>query len=168
MACLRREGWGVPVNPDKLKALKKVLRKKSNDGAWRYSDEEVRYFLIHEILVSGANLTDAPKAVLVAIGDLAAKAGAKPGDPPAHIKGAMEAYFKAHPVSPELRAEMQDAIKHALEAGGINQLGTALQKALGQEQRSGVLGGDGKLPAGAVRAGPLARFTVPDAKPVKR
>lgn len=136
-----------------------VIERRNDDGSPRYTDEEVLHFLPLVFLsvapspAARARLPDAVVRLLVLFAD---KAGIPPEGTPEEVSRALERYYDAHPVNPELLQAFQGFVRDELAAGGDGAShpfasfvggGAAKKAPLGSQER----------PKGSV-PGPLARL----------
>lgn len=98
-----------------------VLDRKNDDGSPRYSDEEVLHFLplvFLSVAPSAAQRAALPDAVVGLLGLFADKAGIDPDGPPDEVARALERYYEAHPVNPELLQAFQSFVREELLSAG--------------------------------------------------
>ncbi len=142
--------------------LLSVLERRDEDGRPRFRDEDVLHFL-PLVFLSVAPTAEAraelPDAVVRLLGLFAARAGVDVNAPPDDVALAVERYYDAHPINPELLLAFQSFVREELLAGGT-----------GNEKAFAAFLGDGRAPAslralesgarpkGSVPGGPLARL----------
>lgn len=141
-----------------------VLERRNGDGTPRYSDEEVLHFLplvFLSVAPSAAARARLPDAVIRLLGLFADKAGIPPDGPAEDVTRALERYYEAHPVNPELLQAFQSFVREELAAGsggGDHPFASFLE---GSTAKRAPLEG-GERPKGSV-PGPLARLaTLPE------
>lgn len=87
--------------------LKAAFNIQNADGTYRYSDADLRYFMVYVLLSSGADLSAAPTEVHVMVGEVAEQAGVTMDHKPEEIRAIMKRHFEAHPVNADLREEVE-------------------------------------------------------------
>lgn len=149
--------------------LLSVLERRQDDGSLRYSDDDLLHFLplvFLSVAPSAKARAELPDAVVRLLGLFADKAGIDPNASPDDVAHAVERYYDAHPVNPELLAAFQAFVRDELAAGGTGSE-KAFASFLGEdnsarpfEQRSLKTGALEKpeRPPGTVPGGPLARL----------
>jgi hypothetical protein len=143
---------------DTLRWLLPIFSRRRPDGAPYYSDAEVYAFIPVFALTLGIDRASAPPWLLERITALLAAAGVEPTDPPEALGPKLQGYLAANPLNPELMAEVRRGLREELSGYSPEELVDGALRLLGAER--GLKAQDAPPPPGAVRAGPLARFTI--------
>lgn len=139
--------------------LAQLLDRKQPDGSPFFADDEVREVipLLAAGIARGFPGVTFPEFVVLAVGEVAEKAGVNDKTSPAEMWPAIERYYQEHPS--RLASELERLLRSASSSGldGARALATAL----GVETSKKPLD-SGVRPEGTVPAGPAARFAALD------
>jgi hypothetical protein len=136
-----------------------ILERRREDGSYYFSDDDVQHFLPAVFLAASASPPggELPGAVRELLGIFAANAGIDPEASTEAVQQAVERYYAAHPIHPELLSAFQAFVREELQAGGDDAVSRAFSGFLRADANAGVLGG-GERPEGTTPGGPLARL----------
>lgn len=87
--------------------LKAAFNIRNADGTYKYTDADLRYFMVYVLLFSGADLSGAPTEVHQMVGEVAHQAGVTMDHRPEEIRAIMKQHFDAHPVNFALREDVE-------------------------------------------------------------
>lgn len=136
-----------------------LLERRGENGGPRFSEEDVRHFLplVFLSVVSRTDRrTELPDAVMRLLGLFAKEAGIESDASPEAARAAVERYYAAHPVNPELLQAFQAfARDEQVLGGGGGDPGFAAF--LGEHKHARPLS-QRERPEGTVPGGPLARL----------
>lgn len=154
------DGLREPTSAELQRAarLLSVLDRRADDGSPRYSDEEVLHFLPLVFLTvapSAEQRAALPDAVIRLLGLFADKAGIDPDASAEDVTHALERYYEAHPVNPELLQAFQSFVREELFAGSPRDDAFASFASGSAPKRTPLESGE--RPQGSV-PGPLARL----------
>jgi hypothetical protein len=143
---------------DTLRWLLPIFSRRKADGTPYYTNAEVYAFLPVFALTLGVDRATAPPWLLERLTALLVAAGVEPTDPPEALGPKLQSYLAANPLNPELMAEVRRGLREELSGYSPEELVDGALRLLGAER--GLKAQDAPPPPGAVRAGPLARFTI--------
>ncbi len=143
-----------------------LLDGKKPDGSPRFSDAELLHALPLMLmgLARGAPEIQFSPFVEDLLSQTASRAGVTPQAAPDVVVAALERYYAANPVKPELVMALEQHFRAALASGGPSAAAQAFEAFAGVQKSLKPLAQDGQRPKGTVAAGPMAAFLVKGGK----
>lgn len=140
-------------------ALAALINQRAADGAFVFSDDDVRHFLPLLCLSVARELPDVefPASVQTLLAEFAAASGIDGTTAPDQVQQAVEKFYAARPIAPGLKTAVEQFLRELLQEGGDAAV-AAVHRVLGSERVLKPLERTAPPPTGAVAAGPAARF----------
>ncbi len=149
----------TPETADTLRWMAPIFTRRRADGTFYYSDEAVRAFLPALLISLGFDPATAPPPVATMVGAFARAAGVVETDPREVVAAKLKAHLAANPLDPELLFEVNRGLREEVATYSPEELARDVADALGLV-RPALVPKDAPPPEGAIKAGPMARFTL--------
>lgn len=155
-----------PHTADTLRWMAPIFSRRRADGSFYFSDQAVRAFLPALLISLGFDPRTAPPAVAAMVGAFAREAGVVETDARDVVSAKLQAHLAANPLDPELLFEVNRGLREEVATYSPEELARDVADALGLV-RPALVPKDAPVPDGAVKAGPMARFTLEPAEKKK-
>lgn len=131
-----------------------VFERRKPDGAYTFSDEDVRAFLPLVIMGLGESLPNPwPEPLQKVMEEFAVAAGIPAGATPDQVQKAMDGFYASRPLNVELLRAFQASVQEELKTGSATGAGADhARRFLGDVAAAIPLATTGKAPAGAIKA----------------